>query len=321
MKNFTGPAFFILHRMALLWFSMLLALIVSCGADDQFPDNTQEDKVVATVNGHQIFQSDITRRVEALLKNAGQINGDESQKGLIREQALEAEIIDRLMLENARNKGFKIDKDRLDKQFERSRQLLGQEAFKKMLRQRHATKEQYIAFLGEQMLISDYKNFLTKDIDVTEEKTRQYFNGHRQRFFEPPSVCLEIVTVKDIDESSVIEDQFRSGMSWSQISAYAKQQKATLKTIRTRFMPYNAIPRHLNLDAVKSPEGTVVTRRLKGNEMMIVRIAQKRDGRELTYDEVQEEIRALLRQREKQRTINQWYVANAREAEIYHFQN
>lgn len=321
MKSYIGAIFCIIHRTELFGFLMLLTLIFSCASDDQLLNNAEQDKVVATVNGHQIFQSDITRRMEALFKNSAQMEGDKAQKGLIQEQALEAEIIDRLMLEKARKEGFKIEQDRLEKELDRTRQLLGKEAFEEMLRQRNATEEQYRTFLGEQILISDYRNFLTKDLDVTEDITKKYFNGHRQRFFEPPSVRLEIVTVENMNEVSVIEDKFRSGVSWDQITAYAKQLKTVLKTIRTRWMPYNAIPRHLNLDAVKSPEGKVVTRRLKENEIMIVRIAQKRNGRELIYDEVQEEIRALLLRREKQRAVYQWYLANAKGADIKDFRN
>ena len=321
MGNFVDSASFPIRRFDIIWLPLILMAIWSCGNGDHISDKKTEDKVVATVNGHQIYQSDINRRIRSLSNRSNETPEDVNQKGLAQEQAIEAEIIDHMMLVEARQEGLEVEPDRLDREFKRSRQLMGEDAFDQMLQQRQATEDQYRTFLSEQILISDYKNSLTKDVEISSEKIKQYYDGHRQRFLEPPSVRLEVVITKGLNKASDIEKQMRSGVAWNEIVAFAKQNDSIIKATRTRWMPYDAIPNHLEIDVANIPEGKVVLTHIQGSEYMVVRIVEKREERELALDDVRDQIKTFLLQREKQQVIYDWYMANAKRADIKYIQN
>ncbi|MGV7229977.1 MAG: SurA N-terminal domain-containing protein [Nitrospirales bacterium] len=306
---------------SIVYFSFLLLVILACESGNQVPDYPQADKVMVTVNGHQIYRSEIDRRIKSLSKGLSKSSDDINHEGLIREQAIEAEIIDHLMLGEAKKAGLEVEPNRLDQEYERSRQMMGEDAFDQMLQQRQATEAQYRTFLSEQILISNYRNSLTKDVEISLDKIKQYYDGHHQRFFELPSVRLEVVNAKGFNSASEIEDQLRSGVAWSEIAAFAKQNDSILKATRTRWMPYDAIPKHLEIDVANIPEGKVVLTHVQGSEYMIVRIVEKREGRELPFEDVHDQIRTFLLQREKQRVINEWYMVNAKTADIKYIQN
>ena len=321
MRNSADSASFPIRRFDIIWLPLILMVIWSCGNGDHISDKKKENKVVVTVNGHQIYQRDIDRRIKSQSNRSKRRSENINHEGLIQEQAIEAEIIDHLMLVEAKNTGFKVEPDRLDREFERSRQLMGEDAFDLMLQQRQATEDQYRTFLSEQILISDYKNSLTKDVEISSDKIKQYYDGHHQRFLEPPSVRLDVVVTKGLNAASKIEDQLQSGVAWSEIAAYAKQNDSILKATRTRWMPYDAIPNHLEIDVANIPEGKVVLTHIQGSEYMVVRIVEKREERELSFNDVRDQIKTFLLQREKQQVIYDWYMANAKKAEIKYIQN
>jgi hypothetical protein len=320
MGNSVDSASFPIRRFDIIWLPLILMAICSCGNGDHLSDKKEENKVVVTVNGHQIYQRDIDRRIKSQSNRSKRMSEDINHDGLIQEQAIEAEIIDHLMLVEAKNAGLKVEPNRLDREFERSRQLMGEDAFDQMLQQRQATEDQYRTFLSEQILISDYKNSLTKDVEISSDKIKQYYNGHHQRFFEPPSVRLDVVVTKGLNAASKIADQLRSGVAWSEIAAYAKQNDSILKATRTRWMPYDAIPNHLEIDVANIPEGKVTLTHVKEDEYMVLRVLEKRQKRELPLEDVHDQISTFLLQREKQRVINEWYMVNAKRADIKYIQ-
>lgn len=293
----------------LLTLMLFLVLFMSCKRTDEKrgPQKTiHSENVLARVDGEPVFESDVVRRIKAARGDVEKIRQDANRWQMLIESAVESEIIDMLLLREAVSKGIAIDQKTIDENFMKTQEMMGEDAFHKMLGERDASAEEYKNFLKERMMIDTYKKELFKDITVDDNTVDIYYEGHKESFIEPEGVRLEIITVESREEGDMIYRRIQNGEEFGTIfQEYASKEKD--RAIRTIWMPYDAIPLELQPRVIAGDAGTVLEPSKVKDKFHVVKILEKRTARTLTLEEARAEIKNYFIIREQQDILERWF--------------
>jgi len=231
-------------------------------------------------------------------------------------QAVEAEIKDLLLLEAAQKEGMTISSDQIDQEVERSKELIGKDQFRKMLKTKSTTEDKYRDFIKEKLLINKYKAKLFKKANVDENIIKDYYEGHREQLRAPERVRIEVITVGNKKIAAQVEKRLIAGESLEKAAGEISREKSDIRKVRTRWMPYEAIPNELRLKISKSSKGAVLTHIQKKDEVLVIRIIDKRPAGIMPFEETQDQIKEILLQKRHIDILDSWYNAEKKKAVI-----
>ncbi|MFP3902695.1 MAG: peptidyl-prolyl cis-trans isomerase [Armatimonadota bacterium] len=146
---------------------------------------------VAVVNGQKITEQDLTERMK---KNYGeQVLGD---------------MIFRTMVDNAFEKaGLEITDEELTRAVEQDKQQApNEQMWEQMLASRGMTPEEY---QEEKKFRMKVQKLTQNEIDVTDEKLKQFFEENRDRFQQPEMVEISEIIVSSQEEAQKIYSQLQ----------------------------------------------------------------------------------------------------------------
>lgn len=141
----------------------------------------EKEEVVVIVNGEEILgkiYNSVARQLETTLAVQGQSVSDEESSDLVKEQALSVLIGNKVILQDAEEKGYKADDETVK---ERLEELKGQfetaEAMNAALKETGFTIEEMELQLREQLV---YEQYVAEEIEVpkvTDEEVQTAYDG------------------------------------------------------------------------------------------------------------------------------------------------
>jgi hypothetical protein len=305
-------------NFALLVFIALFLL--SCGPEaPEKVDKADDTKVIVKVNGHPITKGDIERRRKTISGDSPKEKTDDAQWHRLTEQATEAEILDRLLLEAALKKGIEVDSEEVERWATHSKTLMGETEFRNMLMARGASEDEYKEFLRDRIIIENYISLLTRDIDVEEETLQKYYQGHPERFKTPESIRLEVITLKSITDLADIETALRNGDSLEAVAEKFSVKEGGGKAVRTRWMPYDAVPENIRTKCEKESAAAVFSELTEDGNHLVVRILEKKPAGKIAFKEAREQLTTFLFQQQRKKILAEWYDREIQKANIEHF--
>ena len=166
---------------------------------------------LANVNGNEILFRDVS---ELYLKNLKDIKAkgielsapmhDFLIKGLINEK-----IEEELMFEAALKQGIKPDEEKANEIFSKfSTKFKTEEEFKDYLKLRGMTEEEVRKKIQSRILVSEYQEFLFKEIKVTDEEALKYFTDNEPSINPPESFRVTQIMLYYPENSTEIEKSF-----------------------------------------------------------------------------------------------------------------
>ena len=264
-------------------------------------------KVLARVDGEPIYEGDVIRRIKVVhgAVDKAKINPNMWQRMV--ETSTESEILDKLLLKEAISKGVEESSNEVDAALNRSKEMLGEDEFKAILKKRNSTEQEYREFLKKRALIKKFKEELFKGITIDNDTLETYYEGHKESFAYPESVRLEMVIVDNIDGANKIYNRTKKGEDIKKIvEEYSTgDKKATFR--RTRWMPYDAIPLAIQSKVKAGNIGEVIEPTDSADKIYIIKILEKRSARVLTFEEAKEDIKNSFLRRRQQNILNKWY--------------
>lgn len=216
-----------------------------------------ENKVLAVVNGREIMQSDVNMLYANLGPNAAQYKGEQGQK-----QLLEQLVLEEMLYTEAKT----------EKLEESQEYLTALEQLKKSL------------------LAQFYVSKIMKNVEVTEEEVKEYYEKNKATFVTGEKVKASHILVKTEEEANKILEEINGGLSFADAaqkysSCPSKQAGGSLGEFgKGQMVPeFEKAVFAMELGEVSKPVKTQFG-------FHLIRLDAKQDNKELSFDEVKAEI-------------------------------
>lgn len=303
------------HRRLCICF-VLTVLACSC-SPPQKVETAGEEKVLVTVNGTPVTARDVERRVRSL---HGDLDLDTLSPDLrrrIAEEAVEAEIVDRLLLEAAREEGIVVEEKEVDRELRRVREVMEKGDYGEMLEARNAEEEDFRRFVHDQILIRAFQDKLFAEIEVEEGVLEEYFEGHPEKFTEPPQVRLHVMILQNQERLASVMKSLEGGRTFEDLADDMAKEGARVS--RTRLMPVEAVPKGLREKVLSAAPGEVVINESASGEVSIAKVLERKEARQMDFEEAGDLVRATIQQVRRQKILDDWYESRLKTENIeYH---
>lgn len=300
-----------------LIFSCIILVSTACSSQTGNGGLDLDSKnVLARINGEDIYEGDVFKRIQAAY---GQIEKDKippTKWQMILEAAIDSEIADRLLLKAALEEKLEVSDEKIELILSKSREMLGEEGFKKMLKDNSSTEEDYKNFIRKNELINLYKEKLYKNIYIDDDTIKKYYDGHKEKLFTPEKVLLEVITVNDKDLADEIYEKYFLGESIEKLSEVYSKNNKKFSAKKLRLMPIEAVPVDIQPLIKSAKEGEIIKPFLRNNEYYIIKVKTKEEKKRLSFEDAKEEIRTILLNQKKEAILEEWLNKKRQEVKI-----
>jgi len=300
----------------------LIALAIAgwcCMPGSALAEQKADIAVVARVNGDPITRAEFLRMVGNPLtrQQLQQENGAKTPgQPELERLALRKLIHRRLMLQEASRRNITVTTEELDKELTALRGRFDDlKSFGRWMEEQNLPERELFATIREEMLATRVAGALVADVRVTEDEVAKYFDARKENL-RIDEVWIQIIAVKDKEEAEQIQRAIDKGEDFGRL---AQKRSVGVRAAEGGNVGWvNAATLWPPMrDAVRTLEpGEAVGPLQRGEEFLIVRLHQRRQGRTKTLDEARGEIRALLLAQKQQATLQAWVAEQAKNAKI-----
>ncbi|MEF8847082.1 MAG: SurA N-terminal domain-containing protein [Candidatus Paceibacterota bacterium] len=180
--------------------------------------NNQE--VVATVNGESIYQKELDGQVERLEQQMSAQPGAQVDQGQLEQQALDQMISTVLVKQEADKQGIEVSDKEIKKEIENLKETLGEDtSYEKQLEAAGLTKEEHEEMLREQLLTNKYlqEQVPQDEVEVTDKQMQEAYKQISSQQDLPPLEEMEESMKKQLrsqvaqqQRSQLIQDLIKS---------------------------------------------------------------------------------------------------------------
>lgn len=151
-----------------------------------------DDKVVANVNGEELLGGDYNSVYEYIqldMMQYGQDINDEQVKNLMKQQALEIVIGNRLMMQDAASKGYEVEEAKVKEELDNIKgQFESEEALNEALEQSNLTMEELERQVREDMVLDSYIENEVELEAITDEEVKEVYDQYFNQGEDSPSL-------------------------------------------------------------------------------------------------------------------------------------
>lgn len=153
----------------------------TAGAQDTELELPAEKDVVVAVNGEEILgnvYNSIARQLETSLATQGKKASEPENAQLIKDQAITVIVGNKLILQDAADKGYKADDKLVAERLEELKgQFENEEKMNASLEQAGYTMESMESYLAEKIIYEEYLAGEVKGAEVTDEQVKEAYDG------------------------------------------------------------------------------------------------------------------------------------------------
>lgn len=282
-----------------------LLIFVGCGRD--------EKKVAAVVNGESIYLSQLERRLERYGKEWKGENEEARRKSI-----LEDMINKKLILQEARRQGITVSQAEVDAYLENVKKtFLSHKAFEQALDKMGVTEEEFGGEAEENLMVNKMIDRVSKNIKVTGEEIKNYYQENKEQYQEPEKVRLRWIVLSSQDQAQDVLVRLEGGADFLHLAEQHSIDEGTRdcggelgERSKVELSPEIAeIAFKLN-----PGEHSQVVRTQMGYS--IVQVDGRIPPRQKDLEEMESEIRSTLISRKKEEKFRAWLEGLKKEAEI-----
>jgi hypothetical protein len=277
-------------------------------------------RAVATVDGVRITRADLDRHLEWLLTQERvrpEAVADPRRKAEVERSALEDLINRQVMGVEARRLGITVAPGEEDMAFGKAHAARWGEA--KLVESAKRTGEDVARLREEvrrQLLTTRLAEKVTSDVAVGDDDVERYYHANRQAFFIPGAAQLRLLIVDSREEAERLRRQAVAGEDFPALvrahsTGGAKERGGDLGWVEPRMLP---APLAAAVEAIPRTGITPVVE--AGKRYYLVRVEGRREPRQLTLRETQDQIRQLVTAQRKQARFAEWLEERRRSARI-----
>ncbi len=156
------------------------------------PQQQEEDKVVATINGKPITLSQLNKLYDAL--------PEQYKSAMNKRDFLNQLIQTEVLYQEAEKEGFKVDEEKAKAQIEFAKIISGitEEQFTQKLSEQNTTENELIKNYVKQLTIQDFLNVsVLSKVDVTTKEINDFYYKNKEQFKTPEQVTVKHVLIGD----------------------------------------------------------------------------------------------------------------------------
>lgn len=339
----------------LITISLILILVFSVSLVGHTQENNQssnqqnqENKVVATVNNNEIKAKELDQYAgtEQLIMSLYQQKKDfaqvllqtEAGKNLLdkyRENKLQGLIRQKLILQKAENRDITITQKQKDNLFQQHIQSIKQknnitdEQLEKSLKDQGVDSlEQYKKLFldrnNKKLIINELRKQVTKDISVSDQKVRDYYDNNKNQFQVDQQVKVSQILIKtnNKDENKAKKDinsilnKINNGKSFAEMAKEHSegpnaQQGGTLGFISKGQISneFDKVAFNLDTNDISQPVKTKYGYHL-------IKVHDKKEAGVKSFEEVKDSIKQQLESEEKNKKWDQFVSQLRQDADI-----
>ncbi|TAN43365.1 MAG: hypothetical protein EPN25_00885 [Nitrospirae bacterium] len=270
---------------------------------------------VATVNGREIdgrlFDLLIKEKSEALKQ---QLTAPDMKS--LREAVVNELIMEAMILEDAERAGLKVTDDEIDKEIGDIKRGIGEDAFKKTLKEKGLKPAQFRKRTREKLLMSRFMEGLVNREPVTGEEIRNYYAASQKPFFKPSQVLMNMIEFESQETArAVIREMREKNIDFDEM---AKRQAAEKKAVASDYGWVN--PELFSLDlsyGVRNLRAGQYGGPFKGKRnYYLVKVREKEKETIASFDEMRDTIKNLLLEQKRQAAFAHWLDAKKKSSKV-----
>ena len=322
--------FFINRTYAVIFLAIGFFII----AGSAVAEKTPSDKI-ASVNGTAISRSDLDREVklwtDRMASQGRQV--PPAQVNVVRTQILESLINQELLYQSSKKNNIKVDQKTIDERYDSIKnRFKTEEEFKEAIAKMDVTEATIRTQLQKGLAIDELlKKKVVKDIKVTEEESRKYYDENPEQFKQAEQVKASHILIKvepTADDAKktearkkieTVQGKLKKGDEFGAVAKEysegpSKSRGGDLGYFKRGQMvkPFEDAAFSMNVDQVS---GVVETQ----FGYHIIKVTDKKPASTSTYPEVKDQLQQQLQQQKTRQAVGEYVDGLRKDAKIEKF--
>jgi len=274
----------------------LFTFVTACG------NASSGEEVVATVNGEKITKDEL---YDLLVDS----NGEQALEYLIQQKVIELE---------AKKQKIEVSEEEIEKEMEKFYEYYGdKEGLTQALEAASYTMDEFKEDLKENITI---KKLLEREISIEEEQIKEYFEKNRDSFAQKEQVRARHILVEDKKTADEVKARLDKGEDFEELAKELSTDSATKESggdlgyfgRGQMAKEFEDVAFSLDVGEISSPVKTEYG-------YHIIKIEDKKEAKEASYEESKEEIKEILFEQQIQLVYQTWLQNLYNEYEIKNF--
>lgn len=267
------------------------------------------ETVVATVNGEAITIAEVEETIDQLLPRGifhGKVSDD--QRGDFREKALETLITGKLQHQDALARGLKPDRKQVKEQMRATRESFPSKWEYEVWLQRKGLNEDRLRKLIERALVvrTAIARIAEEPAVVNEEKLQEHYAANTDKFQEPASVRLRIISMAGEKNAAKALEAVKAGEDFASVAARLSEDEFRQKGGDLGQVRKGMIFTELEAVAFGMRKGEVSAPVFSEGKWFVLKVDDAQPARTLTFPEVREKLKRELEQKKTAELLEQW---------------
>lgn len=321
---------FVNRRYAVIFLAIWL-LVTAAPAVAQ---NTPTDKV-ASVNGSDISRTDLDREVklwsDRMVSQGRQV--PPAQVPVVRNQILESLINQELLYQSSQKNKIKIDQKTVDERYDSiKKRFKTEEEFKDAISKMNVSEANIRTQLEKGLAIDELlKSKVVKDIEVTEEESRKYYDENPDQFKEAEQVKASHILIKvepDANDDKKnearkkiesVQGKLKKGDDFAAVAKEYSEGPSKSRGGDLGFFKRGQMVKPFEEAAfsmeVEQVSGVVETQ----FGYHIIKVTEKKPASTATYPEVKDQLQQQLKQQKTRQAVGEYVDDLRKKAKIEKF--
>lgn len=273
------------------------------------------NRIIAVVNEEVITQQDLDYYLLPLYKQYENIYTHQDLRRKIeeaRKEMLEQIIEDKLILQEAKKEGIKVEEEEIERELERVKEKFSSsEEFFKALEEEHLSIQELKERFKEQIMLKKaVKKHLLEKVRITPQEVFHYYQSHKKEFTHPERVKVRMLSFTSKEKGIEAWKELRKGEKFT-IVAHRYAQKEEVRFIARGEM----VPEIENIIFnLRIGEFSGLVKTELGYH--IFKVEGRKQKRLLPLEEVRERIERTLWERKSEEEMKKWTKELKEEAYI-----
>jgi peptidyl-prolyl cis-trans isomerase C len=281
---------------------LIAGVFVGCGS----PKPTD---VVARVSGEPIFVEDLIQAIYREGEKFGpEVLKDKKRFQQIKNQLLEDLIQKKILVKEALAQGVLVSEEELEGEIKKYKSRYTERDFQEILETRKINYPAWREVKRQNLIIAHFlTEKLFKNLEVPEEKIREYYDQHLEEFTNPESVHARQIVTDTKEKAEAILKRLKEGENFAKLALELSISPDRMQGGDLGFIPRGSFPKEFDICfELKEGELSPVVSGLYG--FHIFKVIEKRPEKRLSFEEARDQIKNWLMERAREDALQTYYT-------------
>lgn len=277
--------------------------LAACGCSDVF-----NRKHVATVNGEKIYLEDYQKRLNAQkgILSPKTFTDSQNKQRMLEEEILESMIIEKIILQRARELGLSVSNTELERKLIDIRKDYGDNFFD-LLVQQNVQYDDWREELRKEMLFDKLVAIdVNASIRVSEDEAEDYFNAHPGLCKSEARVRASQIVLRDMEKARQVESRLENGEDFAAVAKAVSIGPEAARGGDLGLISRGTMPEPLDKTLFSLPAGRVSPIVKSAYGYHIFKVAEIRPARVRSFPDCKEEVIAAMRAQKEDAAFTVW---------------